>query len=230
MERAANNSPVILIIEDHPLFATGIRELVEFVAADVSIDCVSSLSEGLRYLINTSPKLIIADLRLPDLQGVGVLDALHQAAPQTPLLAMSGEDSLLNMVDTIRYNRCWTLSKGESFEQTSQVLLEALTRAGIPVQWRPNAVVNPRNQADNLSRMRNGSLPGIHLTIKQQEVMQYLAAGMSNKEIARKLNLSPETIKTHLREIFTRMNVKNRTQAVSLYRKIPSLTDQIRGF
>jgi DNA-binding NarL/FixJ family response regulator len=45
--------------------------------------------------------------------------------------------------------------------------------------------------------------------------MHFLASGLSNKEIARKLDLSPETIKTHLREIFTRMNVKNRTQAVS---------------
>ncbi len=220
----------ILIIEDHPLFATGIRELVEFVAADVTIDCVASLSEGLRYLVSGAPNLIIADLRLPDLQGIGVLDALQQAAPQTPLLAMSGEDSLLNMVDTLRYNRCWKLSKGDSFEQTSQVLLEALSRAGVTVQWRPNAVVNQRSNSLDNNRMRATQSSGIHLTIKQQEVMQYLAAGMSNKEIARKLNLSPETIKTHLREIFTRMNVKNRTQAVSLYRKMPNLTDQIRGF
>jgi DNA-binding NarL/FixJ family response regulator len=218
----------ILIIEDHPLFATGIRELVEFVAADVTIDCVPSLSEGLRYLVSLSPNLIIADLRLPDLQGLGVLDALQQAAPQVPLLAMSGEDALLNMVDTLRYNRCWKLSKSDSFEQTSQVLLEALSRAGVTVQWRPNAVVNHRNSGDG--QRRNQNAPGIHLTVKQQEVMQHLAAGMSNKEIARKLNLSPETIKTHLREIFTRMNVKNRTQAVSLYRKMPNLTDQVRSY
>jgi DNA-binding NarL/FixJ family response regulator len=225
-----SNNARILIIEDHPLFATGIRELVEFVAADVTIDCVPSLAEGLRYLVAQAPNLIIADLRLPDLQGLGVLDALQQAAPQVPLLAMSGEDALLNTVDTLRYNRCWKLSKSDSFEQTSQVLLEALSRAGVTVQWRPNAVVNQRNSGMDHQRMRNQNSPGIHLTIKQQEVMQYLAAGMSNKEIARKLNLSPETIKTHLREIFTRMNVKNRTQAVSLYRKMPNLTDQVRGY
>ena len=230
MNKLNNNSPSILIIEDHPLFATGIRELVEFVASDIQVDCLSSLSEGLRYLTNIVPNLIIADLRLPDLQGTSVLDALQQAAPQTPLLAMSGEDSLLASIDTIKFNRCWKLSKSDSFEQTSQVLLEALTRAGVNIQWRPNAVVNNHHHRSDMNRSRNGHSNGIHLTIKQQEVMQYLASGMSNKEIARKLSLSPETIKTHLREIFTRMNVKNRTQAVSLYRKMPNLTDQIRSY
>ena len=121
----------ILIVEDHPLFATGIRGLVEFVAADVQIDCIPSLAEALRYLAQRAPALIIADLRLPDLQGVGVLDALHQATPAAPLLAMSGEEHLLRAIDTMRYGRCWTLSKSDSFEQTSQILLEALTRAGI---------------------------------------------------------------------------------------------------
>ena len=216
------NASKILVIEDHPLFATGIKELVEFVANNTEIICVSSLEEAKERFQNSSPALIITDLRLPDCAGQPVLDTLASLWPASPLVIMSGDNQLLSTVQTGHHTTSWQISKAEGFEQTSAILLEALTRVGVPVQWRPSAASN-RHSISTQSSERSNVNSGIQLTQKQQQVMHYLASGMSNKEIARKLDLSPETIKTHLREIFTRMNVRNRTQAVSLYRKIPRL-------
>ena len=212
----------ILVIEDHHLFATGIKELVEFVATNTEIVCVGSLEEAKDHFRTSTPSLIITDLRLPDCAGQSVLDSLSSLWPSTPLVIMSGDNQLLSSVQTGHHTASWQISKAEGFEQTSAILLEALTRVGIAVQWRPSATSNRHNNNSQGSD-RSGINSGIQLTQKQQQVMHYLASGMSNKEIARKLDLSPETIKTHLREIFTRMNVRNRTQAVSLYRKIPRL-------
>lgn len=216
----ANNQ--ILVIEDHPLFATGIKDLVEFVATNADILCAASLTQAKELCEQHSPALIITDLRLPDASGQGVIDALARVCPNLPTIVMSGDEVLLHSVNPSQHAPSWFLSKSESFEQTSAVLLEALTRAGVQVQWRPNAMLN-RSTAGDMTPNRMSSTNSIQLTQKQQQVMHYLASGLSNKEIARKLELSPETIKTHLREIFTRMNVKNRTQAVSLYKKIPRL-------
>lgn len=216
----ANNQ--ILVIEDHPLFATGIKDLVEFVATNADIVCAASLGEAKELFEQNSPALIITDLRLPDASGQGVIDALARISPNLPTIVMSGDEVLLHSVSPSQHAPSWFLSKSESFEQTSAVLLEALTRAGVQVQWRPNAMLN-RSASGDMSQGRMSQTNSIQLTQKQQQVMHYLASGLSNKEIARKLELSPETIKTHLREIFTRMNVKNRTQAVSLYKKIPRL-------
>lgn len=212
----------ILVLEDHPLFATGIKDLVEFVATNAEILCAANIAHAKELATKNSPALIITDLRLPDGEGQTVINALIEINPNLPMLIMSGDDQLLNSVVPSQYAPSWTLSKSEGFEQTSAVLLEALTRAGIQVQWRPNALSNRQTNGEHITG-RMGQNNGIQLTHKQQQVMHYLASGLSNKEIARKLDLSPETIKTHLREIFTRMNVKNRTQAVSLYRKIPRL-------
>lgn len=221
------SNPKILVIEDHPLFATGIKELVEFVATNTEIVCAGSVNEGINFFDTTPPNLIITDLRLPDFTGQGVLDKLSQHWPQVPIVIMSGDSQLLSSVSVNHHTMSWQVSKAEGFEQTSTVLLEALTRAGINVQWRPNNTTTrygtQNGQNSGATSGRSGRNNGIQLTQKQQQVMHYLATGLSNKEIARKLDLSPETIKTHLREIFTRMNVKNRTQAVSLYRKIPRL-------
>lgn len=216
----ANNQ--ILVIEDHPLFATGIKDLVEFVATNADILCAASLGEAKELFEQNSPALIITDLRLPDASGQGVIDALARISPNLPTIVMSGDEVLLHSVSPSQHAPSWFLSKSESFEQTSAVLLEALTRAGVQVQWRPNAMLN-RSASGDMGQGRMSQTNSIQLTQKQQQVMHYLASGLSNKEIARKLELSPETIKTHLREIFTRMNVKNRTQAVSLYKKIPRL-------
>lgn len=225
----ANNQ--ILVIEDHPLFATGIKDLVEFVATNAEILCASSLSQAKELCEHNSPSLVITDLRLPDASGQGVVDAVARMCPNLPTLVMSGDETLLGSVSANQHAPSWFLSKSESFEQTSTVLLEALTRAGVQVQWRPNALVNRTSGGggEHLTG-RSGQANGIQLTHKQQQVMHYLASGLSNKEIARKLELSPETIKTHLREIFTRMNVKNRTQAVSLYRKIPRLNSTANAY
>ncbi|HEX5486166.1 MAG TPA: response regulator transcription factor [Limnobacter sp.] len=216
------NTNKILVIEDHPLFATGIKDLVEFVATNADIVCAASMTQALQLCGDSKPALIITDLRLPDLQGQGVIDRLSAQFPDVPLMIMSGDSALLHSIQTSQHAPSWLISKAEGFEQTSAILLEALTRAGVNVQWRPNALSNRHSNGDHITG-RSGVATGIQLTQKQQMVMHYLASGLSNKEIARKLDLSPETIKTHLREIFTRMNVKNRTQAVSLYRKIPRL-------
>ncbi|MCQ8896850.1 response regulator transcription factor [Limnobacter humi] len=212
----------ILVVEDHPLFATGIKDLVEFVATNAQILCAASLDHARELLRVHQPSLIITDLRLPDAQGQQVINGLASINSDLPMVIMSGDESLLMTVQPNERAPSWTLSKAEGFEHTSALLLEALTRAGVQVQWRPNALNNRSSSGEHITG-RSGQPHSIQLTHKQQQVMQYLASGLSNKEIARKLDLSPETIKTHLREIFTRMNVKNRTQAVSLYRKIPRL-------
>jgi DNA-binding NarL/FixJ family response regulator len=216
----------ILVIEDHPLFATGIKDLVEFVATNADILCAASMSHARELCSKNTPALAITDLRLPDAEGQDVIDTLIQINPSLPMLIMSGDEQLLKSITPSQHAPSWLLSKSEGFEQTSATLLEALTRAGIQVQWRPNALSNRQTNGENITG-RMGQNNGIQLTHKQQQVMHFLASGMSNKEIARKLDLSPETIKTHLREIFTRMNVKNRTQAVSLYRKIPRLNASV---
>lgn len=216
----ANNQ--ILVIEDHPLFATGIKDLVEFVATNADILCASSLAQAKELCAEHTPAMVITDLRLPDASGQGMIDALSRICPNLPTIVMSGDETLLYSISPNQHAPSWFLSKSESFEQTSAVLLEALTRAGVQVQWRPNAMLN-RSTSGEMPQGRMTQTNNIQLTQKQQQVMHFLASGLSNKEIARKLELSPETIKTHLREIFTRMNVKNRTQAVSLYKKIPRL-------
>ncbi len=216
------NETHILIIEDHPLYATGIKELVEFVISDVKVFTVANMKDALGHLATKIPLLIISDLKLSDSNGMETVDTLRRADMRTPILFMSGDDKLLLELEKRNLHKCYAMPKTGDFHQTSQMLLDCVSRASVIANWR-SPHVNGRHFS-----MRNKMSPTgsrIQLTQKQREVMMLLVNGMSNKEIARQLVLSPETIKTHLREIFTRMNVRNRTQAVSLFKKMPSLAD-----
>jgi DNA-binding NarL/FixJ family response regulator len=216
------NETHILIIEDHPLYATGMRELVEFVISDVKVFTVSSMKEALGHLATKVPILIIADLKLNDSEGMATADTLRRADARTPILFMSGDEALLAWLEKRNLHRCYAMPKTGDFHQTSQMLLTCISRASVIANWR-SPHINGKHFSQRNKMSPNGTR--IQLTQKQREVMSLLVNGMSNKEIARQLVLSPETIKTHLREIFTRMNVRNRTQAVGLFKKMPSLAD-----
>lgn len=218
----------VLIIEDHPLFATGLRELVNFVITDCHVLQAESLRDAGAVLSRHRPTLIIADLNLGDCGGLETAHRLVQMAIDLPILFISGDEALLNEVARLSLPRCFAMPKTGDFYQTAQMLTECISRASVITNWRA-PVLHRQGRPSSLSRGRRDIGGRVHLTQKQTQVMQLLVNGLSNKEIARQLSLSPETVKTHLREIFTRMNVRNRTQAVSLFKKTPSLASLQEG-
>jgi DNA-binding NarL/FixJ family response regulator len=110
----------ILVIEDHPLFATGIKDLVEFVATNADILCAASIAHAKELFSKNSPALVITDLRLPDCQGSRCdRHAGPDGVANLPTLIMSGDDTLLHSIVPNQHAPSWTLSKSEGFEQTS---------------------------------------------------------------------------------------------------------------
>jgi len=219
----ADMETTVLIVEDHPLYATGLRELVDFVITDAHIVQVATLKDAELQIDRQPPTLIIADLNLNDSRGLETAQRLCERVHGTPILFVSGDDRLLTDLVNLNLHRCFAMPKTGDFYQTAQMLTECISRASVITNWRaPSLQRHGRPNAMHRGRREIGGR--VHLTHKQTQVMQLLVNGLSNKEIARQLDLSPETVKTHLREIFTRMNVRNRTQAVSLFKKSPSLS------
>lgn len=219
----ADQDTTVLIIEDHPLFATGLRELVDFVITDCRILQAGSLRDAEFLIQRQMPTLIISDLNLADCNGLETARRLSEATVNVPILFVSGDEHLLDELTRLNLTRCFAMPKTGDFYQTAQMLTECISRASVITNWRAPALQR-HGRPNTLHRGRREVTGRIHLTQKQTQVMQLLVNGLSNKEIARQLALSPETVKTHLREIFTRMNVRNRTQAVSLFKRTPTLS------
>lgn len=217
--------PAILSIEDHPLFAAGMSDLLRLLFPEFNLASVPSLAEARQWLSGNAPVAIIADLNLKDARPAEVLDYLLTHHRDCLLVLATGDNKFVadnNLRDDIRVK---VLPKMLSFEKASEELLQCFITAGLV---KPNEEGRVETLAERLARKTSESENvGKELTPKQVEVMEYVALGLTNKEIARNLDVSPETIKHHLKEAFERLNVNSRSQAVAAFRKLGIKTGAI---
>ncbi len=208
----------ILSIEDHPLFAAGMSDLLRLLFPDFNLASVPSLTEAKGWLEQNTPVAIIADLNLKDAGPKDVLDYLTANHADALLVLATGDNKFIadnNLRDDTRLS---VLPKMLSFEKASEALLKTFQEAGLVT---PSAEGKSETLAERLSRKTNETEnTGKDLTPKQIEVMDFVALGLTNKEIARNMNVSPETVKHHLKEAFERLSVNSRSQAVASFRRL----------
>lgn len=199
------DAPFALIVEDHPLVADSLVACVRDCDADLVVETAESLRAALRILASRSaPLLIITDLTLTDTRGTEAVSGLRGAAPQTPLLVFTALDEPQLRSEAKELGAIDYLIKSTSI----QVLRDAI-----------RMVIGGRRSRKRGVEQRAGGLSRL-LTPKQLGVLEELAAGRSNKEIAARMNVSDETVSSHMKEILGRLGVRNRTEAVVRYLQI----------
>jgi len=193
--------PFALIVEDHPLVADSLVSCVRACDAGLEVVTAESLRAALGILaLRPAPLLIVTDLTLTDTKGTEAVRHLRAAAPQSPLLVFTALEDAVLRSEAKELGAIAYLIKSTSI----QALRDEL-----------RAVIGGR-PAGHAVPVRHGT-PNRLLTRKQLTVLEELAAGRSNKEIAARMNISDQTVASHMKEILGRLAVKNRTEAVVRY-------------
>jgi two-component system, NarL family, nitrate/nitrite response regulator NarL len=189
----------ILIVDDHPLFRAGFHGVLEQSSLGAGITSVATLSEALIEL-GRDPEiaLVLLDLHLRDSEGFAALRAIGEKFPTTACVIISGDEQEGLAQRAVSIGASGFIPK--SF--TADEML-----AAIRTVLDGNAFLPPE-----VSR-REPAAPGA-LTLRQLEVVSMLGRGLSNKEIARHLDLAERTVKAHVTAVLEALKVKNRTQAV----------------
>jgi DNA-binding NarL/FixJ family response regulator len=189
----------ILIVDDHPLFRAGFHAVLENSALGANILSVAGLAEALDFLKHDSDiALVLLDVHLSGEDGFRALTVIGERYPTTACIMISGDEQ-----DSIASRALKAGASGfipKSF--TAQQMLNAIQRV-----LRGDLFVPEKAR---LSRAE----PASNLTLRQMEVIEMLGRGLSNKEIARALQVAERTVKAHVTAVFEALNVKNRTQAV----------------
>ena len=210
--KARESAMRVLIIDDHTLFRSGLKELLERRGIEV-VATVGDGAEGCELAEKLNPDVILLDVRMPGMGGLSVLDRLKQASVTPPVLMLTTSSEDRDLVAAVRAGAAGYLLKDLEPDE----LIESLGRivAG-------ECVIAPE-MTGVLARVVQGDEPLAHsddrfseLTPREMEILCHLAEGQSNKVIARELGISNGTVKLHVRAILRKLQVRSRVEAAVL--------------
>jgi DNA-binding NarL/FixJ family response regulator len=191
----------VLIADDHRLILESIRLVLEQTDDIEIVGETTSGSQVLPLVGRTNPDLVLLDIRMPEMDGLTCLDRLQKQHPGVTVVMMSSYDDSETIASALARGAKSFLGKMID----PRDLASALRLVAQGAVYRPvNGGQEPRErEADKVG-----------LTPSEQRVLEALARGLSNKEIAEELWLTRQTVKFHLTNIYRRLGVTNRTEAV----------------
>jgi two-component system, NarL family, response regulator LiaR len=193
----------VLLVDDHSVVRKGLRT---FLAYDAELEVVGEAADGAEALSlaqELKPDVVLMDLLMPGMDGIVATAALRRAVPETEVLALTSVLEDASVVGAIRAGAIGYLLKDTQADALCQAIKAA---AAGQVQLTQKA-------AARLMQVISASESPEALTERETEVLRLLAQGQSNKQIARTLNNSEQTIKTHVSRILAKLGVQSRTQA-----------------
>jgi DNA-binding NarL/FixJ family response regulator len=194
----------ILVADDHPIVRGGIVALLD---ATDDMEVVGQATTGLEAVelaLALKPDLVLMDLRMPGIDGDEATARILAAAPGIRVLVLTTYETDASILTAIEAGASGYLLKAAPQDEIL---------AGIRSVARGEVALAPSIAALLVSRMKTG--PAITLSPRETEVLALVAQGLSNPEIGRKLFLGEATVKTHLLHVFEKLEVSDRTRAVT---------------
>jgi DNA-binding NarL/FixJ family response regulator len=189
-----------MLIEDHPIMRLGVAALVSTVPGFEVVAQTGRGEEAIELHKRHQPDVTLVDLRLPGISGVETIRRVRLASPGARFIVLTTYEGDEDIHSALQAGAKGYIIKGMPHE----TLVEAILKVHAGGRFLPPTV----------KRLLASRSPGTELTAKEREVLQRIAQGKSNKEIAMELGLAEITVKCRVSVILTRLNVSDRTQAV----------------
>jgi DNA-binding NarL/FixJ family response regulator len=207
----------ILIVDDHPAFVEGLRTLL---SSAESLDVVATATNGkeaLQAAVEMQPDVVLMDLHMPEMNGIEATSRIVGSSPHVAVLVLTMLEDDDSVFAAMRAGACGYLLKGANRNE----IVRAVTGVGEgELIFGPGIAERVMRYFASTKEEKStevGAFP--QLTEREGEILTLIASGMDNTEIARQLQLSTKTVRNHVSNIFSKLQVAHRAQAIIVARE-----------
>ena len=206
----------IAIVEDNKV----IREsLIEFVQADSECECVyvcATAEEALKEIPKYQPEVVLMDIQLPDISGIECTAHLKQLMPSVQIIMVTVYEDAERIFKALRAGACGYILKRGIPEELISAIRE-VRQGGAPMSGEiARKVIASFQEPGTTAAEMEGLSP------REREILELLAAGFPNKQIAARVGLTNGTVRWHLRHVYHKLHVRSRTEATLKFLSIKS--------
>lgn len=203
----------LLIVDDHPLFRKGVRYLVNMVQGFTIVGEASCGQEGIDMAAELDPDMILLDLNMKDMSGIDVLKAVKASGSDARVVMLTVSDQADDLVSALRSGADGYLLK----EMEPEDLVSKLSEAAAGHITLTERLINLLAHAMRYDASRPKTTSEAGLTDQEQRIIELVAAGKSNKLVARELSITEGTVKVHVKHLLRKLNLRSRVEAAVWY-------------
>jgi DNA-binding NarL/FixJ family response regulator len=183
------------------------------------VTCVGSARDALASLDAVDPDVVVVDLGLPDMDGVDLIEILRARRPATPVVVLTIASSEARIMAALRKGACGYLFKEDLGRRLAPAIADAFD-GGAPMSPAVAQLVLAQVRAPRALRPSSDAT----LTPREQEVIEHIARGLTYDEVAVSLGVTVNTVRTHIRVLYGKLDVTTKTEAVMAALRLGLLT------
>lgn len=199
----------LLIVDDHPLFRKGVRYLVNMVPNFTIVGEASDGQQAIMMAASLQPDIILLDLNMKDMSGIEVLKAIKASGNDARVVMLTVSDQAEDLIAALRAGADGYLLK----EMEPETLVEKLSEAANGRITLSGRLINLLAHAMRHEATHPKTTSEAGLTEQEQRILELVAAGKSNKLIARELRITEGTVKVHVKHLLRKLNLRSRVEA-----------------
>jgi two-component system NarL family response regulator len=203
----------VLVVDDHALFRRGLQMVLE---QEPDIEVVGEASDGAEAVTTaaeTLPDIVLMDVRMPRRGGIDACTSIHETVPSAKIIMLTISDEEVDLYDAIKAGAMGYLLKEISIEEVA---------SAIRAVHGGQSLISPSMASKLLTEFASmikktddrQQVPTPRLTDREMEVLKLVAKGMNNRDIAKQLFISENTVKNHIRNILEKLQLHSRMEAV----------------
>ena len=211
---ALTGEPIrVLVVDDHALFRRGLEMVL---AQEPDIDVVGEAEDGAEAVekaVETTPYIVLMDVRMPKRGGIDACTAIKDAVPSSKIIMLTISDEEVDLYDAIKAGAMGYLLKEISIEEVASAIRAVHGGQSLISPSMASKLLN-----EFASMIKRGDerqqVPAPRLTDREMEVLRLVAKGLNNRDIAKQLFISENTVKNHVRNILEKLQLHSRMEAV----------------